>query len=139
VTTALRFHVSELALSVPWRALQVVVIGVPPRTLSLWQALTLAEVMFHHSNVRLPVRVESVLCRLIATPRLHGIHHSVIDAERSSNYSSGFTVWDLLHGTARLDVHQQAIVVGLPDLRDRSQVTLARTLVMPGEDPGAVL
>ena len=65
--------------------------------------------------------------------------HSVIDAERSSNYSSGFTVWDLLHGTARLDVHQQAIVVGLPDLRDRSQVTLARTLVMPGEGPGAVL
>lgn len=137
VSTALRFHFGEFILSVPWRAAQIVLIGVSRPLLSLWGLLTLLEVMFHHSNLRLPLRVENVLCRLIATPRLHGIHHSIIDAQRQSNFSSGLTVWDFVHRTAKVDVPQQSIVIGLPEYRTVQQVTLDRTLLMPFEGSAA--
>ncbi|MEO6929786.1 MAG: sterol desaturase family protein [Casimicrobiaceae bacterium] len=130
-STALRFHVTELIASIPWRACQVVVLGVSPRALWLWANLTSVEVLFHHSNVRLPLAVERWLCRAIVTPRLHGIHHSVVDEQTNSNLSSGLAVWDSLHGTARRNVSQASISIGLPRYRYRKQVTFARMMALP--------
>jgi sterol desaturase/sphingolipid hydroxylase (fatty acid hydroxylase superfamily) len=130
-STALRFHAAEMVLSVPWRAAQVVVIGASPLALSVWQTATLVEILFHHANVELPVTVERWLCRLIVTPRMHGIHHSVVPEETASNWSSGLTVWDWLHGTLRLNVPQEAIVGGVPAYRRPEEVTLPNVLAMP--------
>src|SRR5207244_13195003 len=130
-STALRFHFAELLASVPWRVGQVVLIGVSPMALSIWQTATIMEVMFHHSNVRLPMGVERWINRLIVTPRMHGIHHSLIETETNSNWSSGLTLWDWLHGTLRLDVPQDEIVLGVPAYRDPAHVTLPDLLAMP--------
>jgi sterol desaturase/sphingolipid hydroxylase (fatty acid hydroxylase superfamily) len=135
-STALRFHFAEFVLSVPWRAAQIALLGVARKPLALWRSLTLVEVMFHHANLRLPVRFEDMLSRLIVTPRLHGIHHSVVGEQRNSNFSSGLTAWDFLHRTIRRDVPQQAITIGLPEYRGVAEVTLGRTLAIPFE-PGA--
>ena len=130
-STALRFDFAEMVVSVPWRAAQVVVIGVSPLALSVWQTATLVEILFHHSNVELPIGVERWLCRLIVTPRLHGIHHSTVPEETGSNWSSGLTVWDWLHGTLRLNVSQDAIAIGVPAYREAEEVTLPNVLSMP--------
>jgi sterol desaturase/sphingolipid hydroxylase (fatty acid hydroxylase superfamily) len=130
-STGVRFHFSEFIASIPWRCAQVILIGVGPRKLALWQRLTLAEVLFHHSNIRLPVALERWLSRFVVTPRLHGIHHSVIREERDSNFSSGLSVWDRLHGTARFDLRRENVIIGMPDRRQRSAVTLAKTLALP--------
>ncbi len=130
-STAIRFHFGELALSVPWRAAQVVTIGVSPLALSAWQTFTLVEILFHHSNVELPIEVEWWLCGLVVTPRLHGIHHSIVPEEQNSNWSSGLTVWDWLHGTLRLDVPQGEITIGVPAYRAPADVTLPIVLAMP--------
>jgi sterol desaturase/sphingolipid hydroxylase (fatty acid hydroxylase superfamily) len=130
-STAVRFHFLELAVSVPWRAAQVVVIGVSPATLSLWQTLTLMSVLFHHSNVRLPARVDATIGRVFMTPRLHGIHHSRDASEMSSNWSSGLSVWDRLHGTLRTDVAQDAIVIGVAGLDRANEVRLPEMLAQP--------
>ena len=130
-STAIRFHFLELAASVPWRAAQVTAIGVSPRTLSLWQTLTLMSVLFHHSNVRLPAGVDTALSRVFVTPRLHGIHHSTQESEVNSNWSSGLSLWDRLHGTLRTDVAQDAIVIGVAGLDDPDDVQLSRMLVRP--------
>lgn len=37
-STALRFHFGEMAISVPYRAAQVVLLGIGPSALALWQA-----------------------------------------------------------------------------------------------------
>jgi len=134
-STALRFHAAEMALSVPWRAAQVVLIGVRPGALALWQNLTLLSILFHHSNLRLPIGAERRLNRLIVTPRMHGIHHSIVPEETGSNWSSGLSVWDQLHGTLRLDVPQDAIVIGVPDVRDAREATLGHALLMPVTGP----
>jgi sterol desaturase/sphingolipid hydroxylase (fatty acid hydroxylase superfamily) len=114
VSTALRFHAAEMAWSLPWRLAQIFLIGVRPGTLALWGPLTLAEVMFHHANLRLPLRVERVLSLVVMTPRMHGVHHSNVTPHQHANFSSGLALWDALHGTARRDVAQESITIGLP-------------------------
>ena len=137
-STGVRFHFAEFLASIPWRSAQVVVIGVTPRTLALWQTLTLAEVLFHHSNLQLPRAFERHLSRIVVTPRLHGIHHSVLESERNTNFSSGLSVWDQLHGTANRELGRDDVVIGLPGYRSPWDATLLETMTMPFE-PGPSL
>jgi len=130
-STALRFHFAELALSVPWRVGQIVGIGVSPLSFSVWQTLLFLSIMFHHSNVRLPIDVERALNRFIVTPRMHGIHHSMVREETDSNWSSGLTLWDWLHGTLCLNVPQHEISIGVPAYRESEDVKLENILEMP--------
>lgn len=132
-STAIRFHFGELTISAAWRAAQILVIGVSPTSFAAWQFFLFPEVMFHHSNVELPPRLEKHLAKVIVTPRLHGIHHSNVRDETDSNWSSGLTVWDRLHGTFRTDVAQDRITVGIPAYQNPTDVTLTKILPLPFE------
>lgn len=137
-TTALRFHGADMAISAPFRAAQVAVIGVSPRALQVWQGWFFFAVLFHHSNLRLPERFERWLSSVVTTPRMHGIHHSAVKAETCSNWSSGFAVWDHLHRTFRLDVPQETIAIGVPGYRDPENQSALRSLALPfGHEPDA--
>lgn len=139
-STAFRFHFAELVVSVVWRIAQVSALGVAPLSFSMWQMFLFLSIMFHHSNVRLPIGVERRLNLLFVTPRMHGIHHSTVREETNSNWSSGLTVWDWLHGTLRLDVPQDEINIGVPAYRQPEEVGLLRILSMPfGEERPAWL
>jgi sterol desaturase/sphingolipid hydroxylase (fatty acid hydroxylase superfamily) len=130
-STAVRFHFGELLISIPWRLAQIAIIGTSPQALLIWQTATLVSILFHHSNAELPMAFERALSRVFVTPRMHGIHHSVVDDEVNSNWSSGLAVWDRIHGTFRLDVPQQAIAIGVPQYRAPRDVTLPRMLALP--------
>lgn len=130
-STALRFHPGEMLLSSPWRGAQVFFIGVSPLGLSVWQTLTLLEILFHHANVELPIDFERKLSRVIVTPRMHGIHHSVAREETDSNWSTIFSWPDRVHGTLRLNVPQGGITIGVPAFQDPGELTLGRILEMP--------
>jgi sterol desaturase/sphingolipid hydroxylase (fatty acid hydroxylase superfamily) len=130
-STALRFHFGELVISVAWRAAQVLLIGVSPQSLSTWQNLLFVSILFHHSNVRLPVEVERRLNLFVVTPRMHGIHHSTVRGEREANWSSGLTLWDRLHGTLRLNVPQSQIEIGVPAYRWPEELGLFEILKLP--------
>ena len=130
-STAVRFHAGELALSVPWRLAQIAVIGVSPAALAVWQSMTLASILFHHSNTALPARVERAIGYLLVTPRMHAIHHSVDRAQRDRNFSSGLSIWDRLHRTLRLDRAASEVEIGIPGYLDRAAVTLPRIIELP--------
>ncbi len=130
-STALRFHFGELALSVPVRAAQMVIIGVDPHALWLWQTILFGSILFHHANVRLPLRVERLLVRLIVTPRMHGIHHSDQLNETNTNWSSLISWWDYLHRTILLNVAQEEITIGVPAYSEVSDVTIGRMIILP--------
>ena len=130
-STALRFHFGEMLLSVPWRAGQVLLIGASPLALSLWQTATVLEILFHHSNVEIPWTVERRLCWFLVTPRMHGIHHSIIHDETDSNWSTIFSFPDFLHGTVRLNVPHDAITIGIPAYQDAAELTLPKVLALP--------
>ncbi len=115
--TAIRFHIGEISISVLFRAGQILLIGVSPKALEIWQKLLFLSIFFHHSNIELPEKFERKLQKIITTPRLHGIHHSEKKDEMDSNWSSGLTVWDFLHGTFRNDVPQNEIVIGVNEFQ----------------------
>jgi sterol desaturase/sphingolipid hydroxylase (fatty acid hydroxylase superfamily) len=79
-------------------------------------------------NVELLIEWERWLGRLVITPRMHGIHHSIVAEETGSNCSSGLTLWDWLHGTLRLNVPQQAITIGVPAYDDPQSEDLSHRL-----------
>lgn len=130
-STAIRFHFGEMTISVIFRAGQILFIGVSPKALQIWQTLLMLSIFFHHSNVRLPKIIEESLEKIIVTPRLHGIHHSVEEAEMNSNWSSGLTVWDLLHGTFRNDVPQDEITIGVKEFVEENEVTFGKMILEP--------
>jgi sterol desaturase/sphingolipid hydroxylase (fatty acid hydroxylase superfamily) len=130
-STAVRFHFGELTLSTPWRVAQVVAIGTSPLALSIWQTGLLMSILFHHSNVELPLAIERRVGRIFVTPRMHGIHHSQVRDETDSNWSSGLTLWDWLHGTLKLNVPQREITIGVPAFQDPGDVTLPKMVALP--------
>jgi sterol desaturase/sphingolipid hydroxylase (fatty acid hydroxylase superfamily) len=131
VSTAFRFHFGELLLSVGTRALQITIIGVGPMLVLAWEAVELAATAFHHSNLRLPIRLERALNRVLVTPRMHGIHHSIVERETNSNWSVVFSWWDQAHRTVRLNVPQEAITIGVPAYRDEAELRVVSLLLMP--------
>lgn len=130
-STALRFHFGELALSILVRAMQMILIGVDPYSLWLWQTILFGAILFHHANLRLPMPMEQVLVRFVVTPRMHGIHHSNRFEETNSNWSSLLSIWDVLHRTFRFDVRQEDIVIGVPAYDDQREVTIGKMLLLP--------
>lgn len=130
-STALRFHFGEIAISVVSRTVQVFIIGVSPDSLKVWQTILLPLVVFHHSNIELPWSIERVLSKFLVTPRLHGIHHSIVQAETNSNWSSGLSVWDRLHGTFRDISEHDGVVIGVPAFRRQRDLKLILLIEMP--------
>ena len=131
VSTAFRFHFGEVAMSAGFRVVQIALIGVAPLTFAIYELVFQANTLFQHSNVRLPVRLERLLNKILVTPRMHGIHHSGILCETNSNYSVVFPWWDRLHRTLRLNIPQSRIVVGIPGYAAAADNRLGNALLLP--------
>lgn len=135
-TTALRFHFGEITISLAFRAAQIAVIGPSPMTVAGWQVFLFLCILFHHSNVRLPVLAERILAHFVVTPRLHGIHHSIVPTEVNSNWSSGLTIWDWLHSTLRTETPQAALTLGVPGFLGPPEPGALKALSLPFEQAG---
>jgi sterol desaturase/sphingolipid hydroxylase (fatty acid hydroxylase superfamily) len=135
VSTALRFHFGEIALSAGLRLLQVTLIGIDAATYAIYEITFQANTLFHHSNVRLPVRLERWLNLLLVTPRMHGIHHSEVRAETDSNYSVVLPWWDRLHRRLCLNVPQSRLTIGVPAYCEPADQRLLSLLTMPFRKP----
>lgn len=132
VSTAFRFHFGEMLLSAVFRALGVLLIGAGPVAVLVYEVVFEASVAFQHSNWRLPYRIERSLSWVLITPRMHGIHHSIVRRETNSNYTNLFSIWDRLHRTIRLNVPQDEVTVGVPGYQeDGYDLTLLGLLTLP--------
>jgi sterol desaturase/sphingolipid hydroxylase (fatty acid hydroxylase superfamily) len=101
VTTAARFHVGELLLSVPTHLAILSAFGLRSGEKAALAALVALATTFHHANLRLPVELDRALAKVIVTPRLHGVHHSKAPQEFHANFATIFSFWDRLGGSFR--------------------------------------
>ena len=131
LSTAFRFHFGELAFSSAFRVVQIGLIGPSLATYLVYEVVFQLGTLFHHSNLRLPIRIERILVRLIVTPRMHGIHHSQIKKETNANYSTVFSFWDRLQRTVRLNIPQNAINIGIPGYAGPQDNRLGSSLLAP--------
>jgi sterol desaturase/sphingolipid hydroxylase (fatty acid hydroxylase superfamily) len=131
VSTAARFHFGEMVFSIGFLTLAVVAFGIPPIMLLVFFLCLEVATLFHHSNWRLPIRLERILNSIVVTPRMHGIHHSIVQRETNSNWGTVFCWWDKLHRTLRRDIPQNEIIIGVAAYRDEKELTLAQLLLLP--------
>lgn len=134
VTTGIRFHPFEILLSVLLRLAAVVAFGAPVLAVLIFEVVLNASAMFNHGNVSLPGWLEPWVRRVLVTPDMHRVHHSVIEAERNSNYGFCLSVWDRLLGTYRAEPAggRTALDIGLVAWRDPQAVaTLRGVLELP--------
>ena len=131
VSTATRFHFGELLLSVIWRTAFVLATGIAPLALIVFEIVFECAGQFHHSNWRLPIGIERALNTVLVTPRMHGIHHSIVQRETNSNWGTIFSWWDKLHRSLRIDIAQDAITIGVPAYRDESELTIGQLFLLP--------
>ena len=133
VTTALRFHPLEIALSMLIKLAVVMALGAPPAAVLLFEVLLNATAMFNHGNVGLPPSVDRIARWLVVTPDMHRVHHSVRRQETDSNFGFNLPWWDRLFGTYRdqpRDGHL-GMIIGLEYPRDERATTLAGLLAQP--------
>lgn len=131
VSTAIRFHFVELLISVAFRVSVVLVTGISFWAVLVFEIVFETATQFHHSNTRLPKSVERVLNALVVTPRMHGIHHSIILDEFNSNWGTIFSLWDRMHRTHRMDIAQDELTIGVPAYREEHELTIGQLFILP--------
>jgi sterol desaturase/sphingolipid hydroxylase (fatty acid hydroxylase superfamily) len=119
VSTSFRFHFGEITLSTIFRIIQISIIGISPAAFIVYEICFTANTIFQHSNIKLLIKFERILNKLIVTPRMHAIHHSQFRTETDSNYSTVFSWWDRLHKSIRLNIPHKDIVIGIPGYTER--------------------
>lgn len=137
VTTALRFHPLEIVLSLLFKASVIVLLGIDPWVVLLFEIILNASAMFTHANIRLPAALEPLLRWVICTPDMHRVHHSVLVQETHSNFGFFLSIWDRLAGTYRQAPQQgyQQMIIGLPD--DKGSKNLWQLLCIPFKKHGS--
>jgi sterol desaturase/sphingolipid hydroxylase (fatty acid hydroxylase superfamily) len=133
VTTAIRFHPVEIALSMGIKLGLVYLFGPPALSVILFEIILNSTAMFSHSNLRLPLWLDGVLRLVIVTPDMHRVHHSVIIREFNSNFGFNLSLWDRLLGTYRPQPEKghEGMVIGLANFRDPSRLSLLRLMILP--------
>ena len=131
LSTAWRFHVGENIASVPYRSAVVTLIGAPAALVLFYEVIFEGCTAFHHANLRLPYHLERQLNQLLVTPRMHGIHHSIVARETNSNFSVIFSWWDRLHQSLLLNVPQEVITIGVPAYRNPEEQSPEQLFLLP--------
>jgi sterol desaturase/sphingolipid hydroxylase (fatty acid hydroxylase superfamily) len=99
VTTAIRFHPIEIALSLLLKIGAVYALGPSAFAVILFEILLNGSAMFNHANLRLPPQLDQILRLILVTPDMHRVHHSVHRHEHDSNYGFSLSIWDRMFGT----------------------------------------
>lgn len=136
VTSATRFHTGELIFSSILRLGVIPLLGLELWQLVLYEVMLLPVIQFHHSNVNLPERWDRLLRAIIVSPNMHRVHHSRIQHETDSNYSSVFSFWDRLACTFRRREDVGAIEFGLLEFDDLKWQTILGMLRTPFRSRG---
>jgi sterol desaturase/sphingolipid hydroxylase (fatty acid hydroxylase superfamily) len=119
-SSALRFHAGEVALSALLRMAPIALLAIPFGHVVIFETLLLAGAIFHHSNLRLPGRLERALSWVIVTPSIHWVHHHAIRRDTDSNYSGILSLWDRIFGTRSPTARAPEMKIGVEGLEDRA-------------------
>lgn len=99
VTTAIRFHPVEIALSMLLKIGLVYLLGPAAIAVILFEIMLNGTAMFNHANIKLPLPLDRVVRKVMVTPDMHRVHHSVHRHEHDSNYGFALSIWDRMFRT----------------------------------------
>lgn len=133
VTTAIRFHPIEIALSMLLKIGAVYVLGASALAVIIFEVLLNGCAMFNHANIKIRRPIDRILRLLIVTPDMHRVHHSIHHRETDANYGFNFPWWDRIFGTyinQPQDGHT-GMTIGLREVQDERPTRLGWSLAFP--------
>jgi sterol desaturase/sphingolipid hydroxylase (fatty acid hydroxylase superfamily) len=134
VTTGLRFHPFEIAISMIYKTLIIALLGAPVLAVLIFELLLNAGSLFNHGNINLTAKIDTALRRFIVTPDMHRIHHSTDAIESNRNFGFALSWWDHLFGSyqSKPSVAHEEMPIGLDEYRDpKHAVFLTGVLSIP--------
>ena len=132
-TTGVRFHPGEILLSMLVKMGAIAALGAPVLAVIAFEIALNGTSLFNHSNWCLSARTDRALRKLIVTPDMHRVHHSVYRAEHDSNYGFNLSWWDHLFRsyTAQPADGHTTMSIGLQVFRAEAEQRLLPLLVQP--------
>lgn len=133
VTTAVRFHPAEIALSMMLKIGLVYTLAAPAAAVIAFEVILNGMAMFNHANIRLSPRVDRWLRLVVVTPDMHRVHHSVHRHEHDANYGFNLSVWDRLFGVyiPQPEGGHEGMQIGLKPWRKGEPTRLGFALALP--------
>ncbi len=109
-----------------------VLVNMPLGVILSYGAVNAVHVAFVHSNITMPRRLEWSLSKIIYTPRLHKIHHSIRMDEGNSNFGMIFVIWDQMLRSWRSSacVSHEALQMGIEDFK-HPRWNMTKLLLLP--------
>ncbi|AKS41863.1 sterol desaturase family protein [Wenzhouxiangella marina] len=133
VTTGVRFHPLEIALSMGYKLGLIWMLGPHPVAVLVFEMLLAAGALFTHTDVALPRSLDRRLRWLFVTPSMHRIHHSSWQPETDSNYGFHLSLWDRLFMSYRSEPRddERRMIIGLKEFRRPEDQRLTALLLNP--------
>ncbi len=137
VTTGSRFHPVEIVFSTLVKLLAIVILGASVWAVIIFEVLLNATAMFNHSNIRLPLGFDRMMRKLIVTPDMHRVHHSIYAAEFNQNFGFNLSLWDYWFQSyiAQPKKGHIEMQIGLPYFREDTEKSLSKMLTQPMRSP----
>lgn len=137
VTTGLRFHPFEIALSLGVKLAAILLLGPSALAVFLFEVLLNAGAMITHANWKLPRRLDHALRFILVTPGMHRVHHALDFDDTNSNYGFNLAIWDRLFGTYRPEPAggDDRVSFGVEGLMQNRERRLYRLLTQPFRTP----
>lgn len=136
VTTSGRFSFVEAFVGMIANAAIVLLLGLAPAWILVFEATWAVWNSLAHSNLSFPSWLERAVRGFYHTPMHHRIHHSKNPAEYDSNYGIVLSVWDRVFGTYRAELLEpDRYLCGSSDLEDGETRKLLPLLItgFPGK------
>jgi sterol desaturase/sphingolipid hydroxylase (fatty acid hydroxylase superfamily) len=133
VSTGVRHHPLENLAILLLTLVPAVILGVPPSLIGAYGIVNAAIASIHHGNIALPEWAETAAGKVLVTPNVHRIHHSVVANESNLNFGGVFSFWDRLFGTFvnKSALEHSNLYFGLLEFSGVRYCRLHRVLGMP--------
>ncbi|WBW94888.1 sterol desaturase family protein [Oceanirhabdus sp. W0125-5] len=95
-TTGVRFHTIEIIISTLLKIGLIALIGASPVSVVIFEIILNSASMFNHGNIYLSSKVDNILRKILITPDMHRVHHSIYKNERDKNFGFSVPWWDFI-------------------------------------------
>lgn len=130
-TSALRFHPLEILLSLGFKVVLVVALGVTPLAAMVFEVLLSSFALVTHANLAVPAWLDRPVRALVVTPNMHRIHHSTQGDEQRRNFGFNLSVWDHLFGSYAAQARSQPQDFGVAGVAQRDATRFLSLLREP--------
>jgi len=133
LSTGLRFHPLEGIVTTVWMLLPILALGIPVSALMAYTVVVIWANYFTHANVQFSERTDQWMRRVLITPTLHRVHHSLLVPEDHYNYGTIFSFWDAAFSTLRLRSAQAVLapLTGVAEIPAERSAGILHALLMP--------